>query len=91
MVAPTDPCKAVFWITAIYIFLLDLSNDRTKIAILFLESVLIFRDKLIKEMKEYPVENHLFRTPGSIDSCHGSNKASRNGPKCRKDLNLLIF
>jgi hypothetical protein len=29
--------------------------------------------------------------PGSVDACHGRNKVSRNGPKCRRDWNLFIF
>jgi len=75
-----DPGKPAAGIAAIKILLDDVFDDGTEIAIVPLESVLVFRDESFKIMKEHPIEDRLLRTTRTIYSCHSRNVRSRIEP-----------
>jgi len=59
----------------------DLLDNRTKIAVLSLKTVLILRQEPLEIMKEHPVEDRVFRMTLAIDPYHGREDDSRNGPE----------
>ena len=59
------------------------SRLRTAKPVFALKTRLIFGDEPLEMMKKHPVEDGPLRMPRAIDSRHGGNKASRNGPLSR--------
>jgi hypothetical protein len=55
-------------------------DDRPKVAILLLETLLILGEEAVKIVKKHPVEDSPLRMSGTIDSCHSRGLKSRNGP-----------
>jgi len=41
------------------------------VAVLLLETILVFMKELLKVMKKHPIKNRVFRMTLAIDSCHG--------------------
>jgi hypothetical protein len=77
-----DPSKPTARIAAVKILLDDVLDDRSKVTVSLLET-LVFRDKPLKMMEKHPIEDGPLRTSRTIDSRHSGRKASRNGPSSR--------
>ncbi|MFB0565992.1 MAG: hypothetical protein ACETWK_09985 [Candidatus Aminicenantaceae bacterium] len=58
-----------------------LLHNRTKIAILPLEAALIFGQEPVEIMEEHPVESDALWMSGTVNSCHGKQRNSRNEPE----------
>jgi hypothetical protein len=67
-VRTTDPGEPAARIAAVEILLDDVFDDGTEIAIVPLESVLVFRDEPLEMMEKHPVKDGLLRVTGAIDS-----------------------
>jgi len=78
-----DASETTHRVAAVQIPLHHLLDNRTKIAILSLKTVLILQEKSIKVMKKHSIENTTFRMTLVINPCHGSRDDSRNGPGWR--------
>jgi hypothetical protein len=75
-----NPCKTTLRIATVQIFVHNLLNNRTKIAVLSLKPVLILQEKSIEAMKKHSIENTTFRMTLVINPCHGSRDDSENMP-----------
>lgn len=59
-------------------------------SLLSLESMFIFWEKLLKVMKEHPVEHSFLRMPLARYSSHSKGDISKNRPMIWESLNILI-
>ena len=79
-VRTTDAGKPAARVAALEVALDHLLDDRSKKAVLFLETALIVRQEAVKIVKEHPVQDGAFRISRTIHSGHDGRMASRNGP-----------
>ena len=77
----TNSGKPAPGIAAVQIALHNFFYDRTEIAILPLNATLILREEPAKRMEEDPVEDCVLWMSGTVDSCPGKQRNSRNEPE----------
>ncbi len=58
-----------------------IGGDGSEESILLLEAVFILLKEPVKMMEEHPLEDGALGMPGPVDSCHGEDRNSKNGPK----------
>jgi hypothetical protein len=82
-VGTPDAGEPAAGIAAVKILFDHLLDDRPEKTILPLEPTLIFRQKPVEMMEEYPVKDCPLRMSRTMDSRHSRRKASRTGPTLR--------
>jgi len=80
-----DAGKAAHGIAAVQILLDDILDYRTEIAMLLLETILIFSKEPLKIIKKYSIEYCVFRMTLAVDPWHNREDDSQNGPGRRNE------
>jgi hypothetical protein len=70
-VGTPDAGKAAHRIAAIQVLLDDILDYRTEIAMLLLETILIFLKELLEIIEEHPIKYSVLRMTLAVDPCHG--------------------
>jgi hypothetical protein len=81
-----DAGKPAARIAAVQVALDHLLDNGPEETVLLLEAALIFYQELVEVMEQHPVEDSALGMAGAIDSWHGKDKDSGNGPEEASDV-----
>jgi len=76
-----DAGKPTHRVATVEILLNNILDNRPEIAVLLLETIIIFPKEPLKGIKEHTIKNRVFRMSLPVDTCHGSRDVSGNRPK----------